>query len=136
MAGITIPWSVSSFDDRAICQDDRQIDNPVLHRTVSDCVCSASKFNQLFHGALPRVLMSQAEMGNNTCNSSQPYHRYVPVCHISRRNSLVGKGHTYSWTRIHGQEEPTLLDLLVEIYPVDSGLDNDVHTTKYQLNTF
>lgn len=35
-----IPWTSSCFDDCSISKDYRQINDPILHRTISDCIRS------------------------------------------------------------------------------------------------
>lgn len=38
----------------------------------------------------------------------------------------------YCRTRIHGQEEATVFDLIIQINPIKSWLHHDIHATKSQ----
>lgn len=45
---------------------------------------------------------------------------------------MRGVCQAYSRTRIHRKEETTVLDLIVKVHPIDSGLNDNIHTIIHQ----
>jgi hypothetical protein len=72
--GMCSPWSSSSFDYSAICKDHSQVDDPILHRAISDCIGSAE-----IRGYPSACIPIDRVTGLlSTCNSLQPCHRCEP----------------------------------------------------------
>lgn len=129
MLGTVVPWPPPSLDNCAIGEDYGEIDNPIFHGPISDCICS-TVCCQSQRPSHWRDQKSPAARSNHASNPSLPRSSVLfRNCHMRNPGRCWGSRRSaYRRAGVDWKEQTRVFDLVIETHPRHRGLNNNIHT--------